>query len=95
MADAGRATPDATGAVAHEPSPRVLRARANAHTDGRSLIVRLRIVSARAAVSGFTNLCTRLDIDVLQLHINEYFTRLVNVVTRFGGDVVRFAGDAL
>eukprot|EP00966_Prymnesium_polylepis_P205543 4763352-Prymnesium_polylepis.2 len=52
-------------------------------------------VPTALAVSGFTNLGTKLDIDVLQAHINEYFTRLVGVVTGFGGDVIRFAGDAM
>lgn len=46
-------------------------------------------------ISGFTNLCTRLDIDTLQRHINCYFGELIDVVTDFGGDVLRFAGDAL
>ncbi|KAL1511185.1 hypothetical protein AB1Y20_006000 [Prymnesium parvum] len=46
-------------------------------------------------ISGFTNLCTQLDIDVLQFHINSYFTRLINLITSSDGDVVRFAGDAL
>ena len=46
-------------------------------------------------ISGFTNLCTRLDIDALQHHINSYFGVLIDVVTSYGGDVLRFAGDAL
>ena len=46
-------------------------------------------------ISGFTNLCTRLDVDKLQAHINRYFTNLIDVVSRNNGDVVRFAGDAI
>ena len=46
-------------------------------------------------ISGFTNLCTLLDIDALQRHINSYFGDLIDVVTSYGGDVLRFAGDAL
>ena len=46
-------------------------------------------------ISGFTNLCTRLDIDALQHHINSYFTQLIDVVYAFSGDVLRFAGDAI
>ena len=46
-------------------------------------------------ISGFTNLCTRLEVDVLQAHINTYFTRLTNVVTQRAGDVVRVVGDAI
>lgn len=51
--------------------------------------------AACGARSGFTTLCTKLDIDVLQRHINSYFGELMDVVTRHGGDVLRFAGDAL
>ena len=46
-------------------------------------------------ISGFTNLCTRLDIDALQRHINCYFTMLIDIVVGRGGDVLRFAGDAI
>eukprot|EP00929_Paragymnodinium_shiwhaense_P102248 TRINITY_DN65437_c0_g1_i1.p1 TRINITY_DN65437_c0_g1~~TRINITY_DN65437_c0_g1_i1.p1 ORF type:complete len:2269 (+),score=529.06 TRINITY_DN65437_c0_g1_i1:427-6807(+) len=46
-------------------------------------------------ISGFTTLCTRLDIDKLQEHINSYFTAIINVVTSSGGDVLRFMGDAV
>ena len=30
-------------------------------------------------ISGFTNLCTKLSVDALQVHINQYFTRLISV----------------
>eukprot|EP00966_Prymnesium_polylepis_P311921 7207215-Prymnesium_polylepis.1 len=46
-------------------------------------------------ISGFTNLCTRLSVDDLQRHINNYFTQLTTVIMRSGGDVLRFAGDAI
>ena len=46
-------------------------------------------------ISGFTNLCTRLEIDVLQAHINCYFTQLIDIVHGSSGDVLRFAGDAI
>ena len=46
-------------------------------------------------ISGFTNLCTRVTIDRLQYHINEYFGKIINIVSAGGGDVLRFAGDAL
>eukprot|EP00966_Prymnesium_polylepis_P053023 1227595-Prymnesium_polylepis.1 len=46
-------------------------------------------------ISGFTNLCTRLNVDSLQRHINSYFTKLTNLIMRNGGDVLRFAGDAI
>jgi hypothetical protein len=46
-------------------------------------------------ISGFTALCTKLDIDVLQRHINTYFGELIDVVSKHDGDVLRFVGDAL
>ena len=46
-------------------------------------------------ISGFTNLCTRLEVDALQRCINSYLTKLIDVVVEHGGDVLRFAGDAL
>lgn len=46
-------------------------------------------------ISGFTNLCTRVCIDALQFHINEYFGALIECVHIWGGDVLRFAGDAI
>ena len=55
----------------------------------------LRVAILFVDISGFTNLCTRLDIDSLQRHINRYFTALIDIVVRRGGDVLRFAGDAI
>ena len=46
-------------------------------------------------ISGFTNLCTRLEVDALQRCINNYLTKIIDVVVEHGGDVLRFAGDAL
>mmetsp|Transcript_42376 Transcript_42376/g.105500 ORF Transcript_42376/g.105500 Transcript_42376/m.105500 type:complete len:208 (-) Transcript_42376:762-1385(-) len=46
-------------------------------------------------ISGFTNLCTKLDVDCLQGHINKYFSMLIEVVVRSRGDVLNFAGDAV
>lgn len=46
-------------------------------------------------ISGFTNLCTLLEVDRLQYHINSYFTSLMDVIVDNGGDVLRFAGDAV
>ncbi|KOO31881.1 guanylyl cyclase, partial [Chrysochromulina tobinii] len=46
-------------------------------------------------ISGFTALCTKLDIDMLQRHINTYFGELIDVVSKYDGDVLRFVGDAL
>ena len=35
------------------------------------------------------------QVDALQRHINNYFTSLIDVVVAHGGDVLRFAGDAV
>jgi hypothetical protein len=46
-------------------------------------------------ISGFTALAQRLTVDKLRIQINTYFTQILNLLAKFGGDVVKFAGDAL
>jgi class 3 adenylate cyclase len=46
-------------------------------------------------ISGFTVLSQKLDIESLKNHINDYFTKMLAIVDKWGGDVVKFAGDAL
>eukprot|EP01031_Cornospumella_fuschlensis_P025264 gene25264-30508_t len=46
-------------------------------------------------ISGFTALSLRLDVESLKNHINEYFTKMLEIVEKWGGDVIKFAGDAL
>lgn len=46
-------------------------------------------------ISGFTVLSRTLEIGPLQNHINSYFSKIIDVVDKWGGDVVKFAGDAL
>lgn len=46
-------------------------------------------------ISGFTILSQKMDVDSLRKFINAYFTKLINVVQKHGGDIVKFAGDAL
>jgi predicted ATPase/class 3 adenylate cyclase len=54
-----------------------------------------------ADISGFTSLSERLatrggdGVEELTRILNAYFGRLISVVTSHGGDVVKFAGDAL
>ncbi len=54
-----------------------------------------------ADISGFTTLTERLAEDGpagaenLTQHLNAYFSRLIDLITSYGGDVVKFAGDAL
>lgn len=46
-------------------------------------------------ISGFTLLSSRLDVDDLRLHINAYFERILRIIDSHGGQVIKFAGDAL
>lgn len=46
-------------------------------------------------IAGFTALAQRLDVENLKNHINEYFSKMLDIIARSGGDVLKFAGDAL
>lgn len=46
-------------------------------------------------ISGFTTLSTTLDPESLSKVINAYFELIVNLVTSHGGDILKFAGDAI
>lgn len=46
-------------------------------------------------ISGFTALSRRLNVELLKSHINSYFTIMLTVIESYGGDVVKFAGDAI
>ena len=46
-------------------------------------------------ISGFTALSLRLNVEELKNHINDYFTKMLGIVDKHGGDVIKFAGDAL
>lgn len=48
-----------------------------------------------ADISGFTRLSARLNAEQLKTHTNQYFTMLINVVARYGGDIIKFCGDAV
>ncbi len=54
-----------------------------------------------ADISGFTALTERLarqgpaGTETLTRELNSYFGRLIGIITAHGGDVVKFAGDAL
>ena len=36
-----------------------------------------------------------MTVESLQKHINQYFTTIINIIHTYGGEVVKFAGDAL
>lgn len=46
-------------------------------------------------MSGFTKISTILDVESLSNAINSYFQLIVNEVTHHGGDILKFAGDAI
>src|SRR5438270_8414989 len=54
-----------------------------------------------ADISGFTRLTERLaqrgpaGAEQLTVLLNDYFEKLVTLITDHGGDVIKFAGDAL
>src|SRR6185295_5845330 len=54
-----------------------------------------------ADISGFTALTERLGekdpvgVETLARILNEYFGRLIDIIHDYGGDVVKFAGDAV
>jgi class 3 adenylate cyclase len=46
-------------------------------------------------ISGFTSLSQGLDLNILSKSINSYFEAIVDEITAHGGDVLKFAGDAI
>ncbi|KAG7363712.1 adenylate/guanylate cyclase [Nitzschia inconspicua] len=46
-------------------------------------------------ISGFTNLSRSLTVEDLSKTINQYFQRIVDLIHWHGGDIIKFAGDAL
>lgn len=46
-------------------------------------------------ISGFTELSQRFNVEDFKKFINDYFTKIIDLVNSFGGEAVKFAGDAL
>jgi hypothetical protein len=46
-------------------------------------------------ISGFTELSQKYPIEDFKMFINAYFTKIIDLVHSFEGEVVKFAGDAL
>ena len=65
------------------------------------LLERFPAVALFADVSGFTPLAERLSgrgpqgVEELSRALNAYFGQLIDLITAHGGDIVKFAGDAL
>lgn len=68
---------------------------------GQPSVERLNMAVLFADISGFTALTERIategpeGVEKITLILNEYFTRMVESIHANGGDVVKFAGDAL
>ena len=58
-------------------------------------ITRFRAALLFVDISGFTVLSQRLPVDELRLHINAYFKKILDIVYKYDGDAIKFAGDAL
>lgn len=65
------------------------------HDAGIPSIVRFHGALLFVDISGFTVLSQRLQVDELRVHINGYFSKILDIVEKYGGDVVKFAGDAM
>lgn len=54
-----------------------------------------------ADISGFTPLTERMaakgreGVEKLTYYLNQFFGELVSIVHKYGGDIVKFAGDAV
>lgn len=46
-------------------------------------------------ISGFTQLSQKLDVDNLRKFINAYFKKLIDIVHKYNGEIIKFAGDAM
>ena len=46
-------------------------------------------------ISGFTVLSQKLKVDDLKNHINAYFHIIVDIIDKYDGEIIKFAGDAL
>lgn len=46
-------------------------------------------------ISGFTQLSQKLDVDNLRKFINAYFKKLIDIVHKYSGEIIKFAGDAM
>ena len=46
-------------------------------------------------ISGFTVLSQKMKVDDLKNQINAYFQKIVNIIDKYDGEIIKFAGDAL
>ena len=48
-----------------------------------------------ADASGFTKLTNLLSADEMSVVLNRFFSKMMDIIAKYGGDVLKFAGDAL
>jgi class 3 adenylate cyclase len=75
------------------------------HRDKRKLAAESTLLKGAclliADVSGFTSLNERFakegrgGVEKVSFHLNHYFNRLLEIITKYFGDTIKFAGDAL
>lgn len=70
---------------------RVLDSRSNAPLEGETRIVTVLIADIR----GFTRMIQDLGADQVVHTLNDYFTRMIDVILRYEGTVNKFIGDAI
>ena len=58
-------------------------------------IMRYRACILLVDISGFTNMAQMFAVDHFKTFINDYFTKIIDIITSHGGEVAKFAGDAL
>lgn len=71
-------------------------------SDVKPIIIHSQGCVAFVDISGFSSLAENLSkaygiegVEMLTSIINKYFSLIINITTAYGGDVIRFAGDAL
>lgn len=97
LSDEGGAQGDSAYGASH--SEKLVRREQHGGHNVSDMIRFPKAVEREAAIlfvdmSGFTKLSTLLDVESLSKVINSYFDMIVSEVILFGGDILKFAGDA-
>jgi class 3 adenylate cyclase len=92
---------DRGGARRRGPPPWPLRAHTNTHPRARAPRRSYNTVCMFADVSGFTKLSEAMTKygpeggEHVKKHLNSYFGQMVRIIAGEGGDIFKFAGDAM
>ncbi|KAJ1414624.1 nucleotide cyclase, partial [Ochromonadaceae sp. CCMP2298] len=63
--------------------------------NANSSIYRMHAALLFVDISGFTALSQRLKVDDLKNQINSYFHKIVTIINKYEGEIIKFAGDAM